>query len=161
MNIRDEWSTPQGLFDVIDAEFDFNMDVCATAANAKCGRFNSLPWQNGLKSEWGWVNWCNPPYSHIGPWLATGIEMQRAQGRLSVFLLPVDVSTRWWAEYVWLATELRFLVGKRVQFDAPAGVNRSSNTGSSVLAIYRPGSPSRLSNGPWVRWWDWSTEVSA
>jgi hypothetical protein len=30
------WSIPQALFDELDAEFHFTLDVCALPANAKC-----------------------------------------------------------------------------------------------------------------------------
>ena len=42
------WSTPQGLFDALDAEFHFTTDVCADASNAKCARYFS-PAQDGLR----------------------------------------------------------------------------------------------------------------
>jgi hypothetical protein len=35
----DEWSTPQPLFDLLNSEFHFTLDVCATEKNAKCERY--------------------------------------------------------------------------------------------------------------------------
>lgn len=35
----DEWSTPQNIFDHLNAEFDFNLDPCATEENHKCDTF--------------------------------------------------------------------------------------------------------------------------
>ncbi len=32
----DLWETPQDLFDKLDTEFHFNLDVCALPENAKC-----------------------------------------------------------------------------------------------------------------------------
>lgn len=32
----DEWSTPNAFFQALNAEFRFELDVCATAENAKC-----------------------------------------------------------------------------------------------------------------------------
>ena len=48
----DMWSTPQDFFDKLDAEFHFNLDVCATPENAKCSRFFTKE-QDGLKQSWG------------------------------------------------------------------------------------------------------------
>lgn len=31
-----EWATPQDLFDSLDDEFHFDLDVCANSDNAKC-----------------------------------------------------------------------------------------------------------------------------
>lgn len=60
---RDDWETPQALYDELDAEFGFTVDACATQHNAKCQRFFS-PEQDGLLQDWsGETVWINPPYS--------------------------------------------------------------------------------------------------
>jgi len=56
-----DWETPQELFDVLHAEFGFDLDVCATKETAKCKRFFS-PKDDGLSQEWRGVCWMNPPY---------------------------------------------------------------------------------------------------
>ena len=48
----DEWSTPQELFDELNAEFHFDLDPCATQDNAKCETFYTLQ-ENGLEHSWG------------------------------------------------------------------------------------------------------------
>ena len=35
----DIWATPQDFFDKLNPVFKFDLDVCALAENAKCGRF--------------------------------------------------------------------------------------------------------------------------
>ena len=37
-----EWATPQDFFDKLNTQFDFNLDPCATAENAKCKSFSLL-----------------------------------------------------------------------------------------------------------------------
>ena len=34
-----EWATPKSLFDILDEEFLFTLDPCATKDNAKCSNF--------------------------------------------------------------------------------------------------------------------------
>ena len=34
-----EWATPKDLFDILDEEFLFTLDPCATKDNAKCSKF--------------------------------------------------------------------------------------------------------------------------
>ena len=46
-----EWETPQDLFDELDKEFNFQLDVCATKENAKVGRFYNKS-EDGLSKEW-------------------------------------------------------------------------------------------------------------
>ena len=43
----DLWGTPQDLFDELDAEFHFDLDVCALPDNAKCKRYYT-PEMDGL-----------------------------------------------------------------------------------------------------------------
>ena len=47
----DMWATPQDLFDELDAEFHFELDVCATAENAKCKRYFT-PEIDVLRQNW-------------------------------------------------------------------------------------------------------------
>ena len=48
----DEWATPWGLFNKLDAVFNFTLDVCATPDNAKCAKYFTKE-QDGLKQDWG------------------------------------------------------------------------------------------------------------
>ena len=45
------WETPQDLFNRLNDEFHFDIDVCATSENAKCSKFFS-PLDDGLSQDW-------------------------------------------------------------------------------------------------------------
>ena len=49
---NDEWETPQEVFDRLNAEFDFDLDPCATSQNHKCSEYYTID-QNGLLKNWG------------------------------------------------------------------------------------------------------------
>ena len=53
-NRSDEWSTPQDVFDELNAEFHFDLDPCATDENHKCENYFTKE-QDGLKQNWGGV----------------------------------------------------------------------------------------------------------
>lgn len=93
----DEWSTPQDLFDALDATFHFTLDPCATPENAKCAKFYTKE-QDGLKQDWGGaVIWCNPPYGReIGKWIQKCAEHRG----VAVMLIPARTDTRWWHSYI-------------------------------------------------------------
>lgn len=55
---RQDWGTPQWLFDELDREFHFTLDAAATKENTKCASFL----EDGLTQDWEGVVWCNPPY---------------------------------------------------------------------------------------------------
>lgn len=69
----DEYGTPQILFNVLNAEFCFGCDVCASEKNHKHEIYYDIE-KNGLLQPWYWVNWCNPPYSKILPWVQKAIS---------------------------------------------------------------------------------------
>jgi phage N-6-adenine-methyltransferase len=126
----DLWSTPQDLFDRLDAEFHFTIDVCALPDNAKCAAYFS-PIDDGLRQPWTGVCWCNPPYGAvIGQWVRKAYEAAQS-GALVVCLLPARCDTRWWHEYVIPAAEIRFLKG-RLKF----GGTRHSAPFPSAVVIF-------------------------
>ena len=54
-----DWPTPDALFRILDDEFHFTLDACATPENAKCQRYFT-PRDDGLIQDWGTeVVWCN------------------------------------------------------------------------------------------------------
>ena len=104
----DMCATPQDFFDLLNAEFGFTCDVCATKENAKCERYFT-PEQDGLKQEWTGVCWCNPPYGRlIGKWVQKAAESKCTV----VMLLPARTDTRWFHDYIYKKAEVRFLRGR-------------------------------------------------
>lgn len=51
---RQDWATPQDLFDELNEEFHFNLDPRANAENHKCERYFTEE-DNGLLQEWGGI----------------------------------------------------------------------------------------------------------
>lgn len=109
----DLWSTPQDFFDRLDAEFNFELDVCATHTNAKCKRYFTET-ENGLLQKWTGVVWMNPPYGReIDEWIQKAYESAQ-EGATVVCLIPSRTDTRWWHDYC-MKGEIRFVKG-RLQF---------------------------------------------
>ena len=70
----DEWGTPKDLFDQLDSEFHFNLDVASTDENCKC-EMHFTKEDDGLKKDWsGRRVFCNPPYSQISRWIRSVIR---------------------------------------------------------------------------------------
>lgn len=115
-----EWSTPQDLFDTLNAEFNFSLDVCATEDNAKAQRFIN-PEMDGLSSDWHIPDlyhlsgnvWMNPPYDRsIGKWVEKAYNESKKNDVTVVCLLPVKTDTRWWHDFVMQSDEVRFIKGR-------------------------------------------------
>lgn len=107
---KDDWGTPQELFDELDAEFHFTVDLCADDKNHKCERYYTKE-NDGMKADLtGEVVFCNPPYGRksTSEWIKKCAEAKA----LSVMLLPARTDTKAFHEYIWGKAEVRFLRGR-------------------------------------------------
>jgi site-specific DNA-methyltransferase (adenine-specific) len=100
-----DWETPNSLFEELDDEFYFELDVCATNENKKCCHYIDKE-SDGLALDWRYhgnpaVCWMNPPYGReIKHWIKKAAE-QSAKGCTVVALIPYRPDTRYWFDYVW------------------------------------------------------------
>ena len=73
-SLTPEWTTPRDLFDELDREFHFTLDVASTDENALCERHYTKD-DDGLIRPWGGSVWCNPPYGReITKWVRRAAE---------------------------------------------------------------------------------------
>lgn len=142
----DEWSTPQGVYDTLHAEFAFDVDAAASAENHKAPFWFGLdhPYQkDALAMEWfpyGKMFWLNPPYSKCREFIAKAAQ-QATKGCTTVCLVPSRTDTRWWHEHVWdhkkhaprPGVEVQFIKGRLKFGGATAGAPFPS-----VVIIFRP-----------------------
>jgi len=112
---KQEWATPQSLFDALDSEFHFTCDLAADSTNKKCDSYFD---QNvdGLKQTWKGTCWLNPPYGDrkykLVDWIKKAhVEVQSGDCTV-VLLTPARTNTKWWHDYCMTATEIRFLCGR-------------------------------------------------
>ena len=87
----DLWSTPQDLYDKLDAEFGFEVDVCATEENAKCEQYYTKE-KDGLSQDWsGRCCWMNPPYGReIKKWIKKAYESSLSPATRVICLVPAS-----------------------------------------------------------------------
>lgn len=143
-SLTPEWETPPELFAPLQAEFCLDLDVCATAENAKCARYFTRA-QDGLALPWVGRCWMNPPYGRtIGAWVRKAQEStENRDATLVVCLLPARTDTRWWHQYIWdlachrprRGVHVRFLKG-RVKFLLPDGTRLASAPFPSCLVVF-------------------------
>ena len=96
------WETPQHLFDNLNAEFNFTLDVAAADNTAKCANYYTIE-DDALSKDWkGEVCWMNPPYGReIKFWIKKAYEESK-EGAKVVALIPYRPDTRYWFDYIWL-----------------------------------------------------------
>lgn len=123
-----EWETPQNLFDELNEEFDFLLDVCATKENSKCENYFTKE-DDGLSKDWRKysMKWMNPPYGReIGKWVKKASESGN-----TVALLPARTDTKWFHDYIYNKAEIRFLKG-RLKF----GGSKNSAPFPSMIVVF-------------------------
>ena len=106
-----EWTTPQWLFDALNAEFGFTLDPCSTHENAKCAHHFTKE-EDGLWQDWGdSVVFMKPPFGHaIAGWMRKAYESAKA-GATVVRLIPARTDTAYWHQYA-MKSEIRLLRGR-------------------------------------------------
>lgn len=107
-----EWATPQDFFDATSNRLGpFELDVCATTANAKCGRYYTQA-DDGLAQPWApYRCWMNPPYGRsIGHWMRKALA-ESLLGAYVVCLVPARTDTAWWHDCA-MRGRVEFLRGR-------------------------------------------------
>lgn len=108
----DEWETPAELFEILNDEFHFTLDACATDDNHKVDKYFTKI-DDGLKQDWsGYRVFCNPPYSEIGKWVQKAYYESLKAGTLVCLLIPARTDTRWFHDYILHRSEIRFIKGR-------------------------------------------------
>lgn len=144
---KDEWSTPQAFFDMLDVEFHFQIDLAATVENAKCPVFYTAE-TDALSVDWSaeaehiHVGWCNPPYSRgLQKKFIAKAARERLRGFTTVMLLPARTDTQAFHHYIYDASkwqaregvEIRLLKG-RLKFGGAV----NSAPFPSMVVVFRP-----------------------
>lgn len=115
---KDDWGTPQNLFDELNDKFHFTIDVAANDFNHKCSRYYTIK-EDGLKQDWtGEIVWCNPPYGReIDKWIKKAYESNCK----SVFLVPARTDTRWFHDYIYKKDNITYeFIKGRLKFEGGA-----------------------------------------
>lgn len=140
----DEWETPQCIYDLLHAEFDFDVDLAATAENTKCQSFYDKA-SNSLEQDWVGTfhrGWINPPYSRNKcAHFIHKAARQRIRGFTTVMLLPSRTDTKAFHAHIYDVSnwkpregvEIRFLPG-RLKFSN----SKTAAPFPSMIVIFRP-----------------------
>lgn len=135
---KNTWETPDKLFELLDKEFNFELDVSADATNYKCEKYFSIE-DDGLAQEWQGICWMNPPYGRdIKHW----VEKASLAKTTVVCLLPSRTDTRWWHDFVMArACEIRFL-NRRLTFK---GSDNKAPFPAAIVIYHQEKTPLRVS----------------
>jgi hypothetical protein len=174
----DEHSTPQALFDRLDEEFHFDLDVCATEpheapgdpmalkypdgsvvghdyeclldpGNAKCPIYFTKG-DDGLKQHWFGRVWMNPPYTkgQVGVWIQKLLK-ELVVGRITLGVaLTAARPDTAWFQVVASYANEIRFLKGRLTFQGQT----NAAPFPSVVLVFDPAKKTQL-----VKFWDWQT----
>ncbi len=122
---RDDWQTPDWLFNMLHREFNFTVDGAASADNAKLPRYWSKE-DSAFSHPWeGERLFINPPFDcdaltkfsrravmacnvrRIG-----GLSVPVHTNTIVAMVTPIKADQVWWHQWVMLFAEVRFILGR-------------------------------------------------
>ena len=136
---KDDWETPQQLFDKLDAIYRFTLDPCSTHTNAKCKKYYTKE-DNGLSKSWkSEVVFMNPPYGRdIKKWIKKALD-ESILGCTVVCLIPARTDTTYWHDYIFPnAANIEFLRG-RVKFEVDGKSKDPAPFPSAIIVFQQKG----------------------
>jgi phage N-6-adenine-methyltransferase len=107
-----EYGTPDNIWNPLNEEFKFTLDVAATDENAKCAKYFTKD-QDGLSQSWsGEVCWMNPPYGRVmQKWIRKAYSEWK-NGCTVVAIIPARTNTSWWHDCIQDIAMVRFIRGE-------------------------------------------------
>ena len=116
--LRDEWETPQEIYVLLDSQYHFSIDCCATNENTKCTVYpeDFLKTENMFLKDH--VAWMNPPFSlaykmfrHYFSMVDKGVSIYRCD----------NMETRVWQKEILPNCSWIFVPDKRISYDGLDG----------------------------------------
>lgn len=116
---KQDWETPQWLFDQLNEKYHFDLDAAASKENAKLANYFTED-DDALNLDWGSYKsiFCNPPYTTQlqNAFVKKAYEEHQKYGNTIVMLLPARVETKRFHKWIFGKAEVIFLEG-RLKFE--------------------------------------------
>lgn len=134
----DLWRTPPWLFDILNREYKFAVDLAASKDNHLLPKYYTRE-NSAIGKKWpkNRFSFCNPPFSvpNLGNFTAEAAA-QQIDNRYSVFLLPAYVMEGWFEKYIYGCASRLVLFTGRLCYYTPEGVESEGNRFGSCVAEF-------------------------
>lgn len=138
--LRQDWETPPDFWEALNRIFQFQIDVCASPHNAKCGRHIH---HDSLRDDVAWCGfqadraWCNPGFSDVLPWHVKAFEEAQDSAASLVVVIGIPGASQEWYRFAQTHADEIIDLSPRVHYLAPWPLKQSSNNRESMLFVYR------------------------
>lgn len=135
--LRDVWETPRWLFDILNIQYNFLTDCCASILNTKCEHYytKEKPFEDFCSSPFMKNErcWMNPPFSkalemfkHFFEAVTNGVAIYRCD----------NFETKIWQEVIFPNASWVFIPNKRIAYEGLKG--GSSRFPSALIGFNVP-----------------------
>lgn len=128
---RDNWETPQWLFDILNNQYNFTFDCCANEKNTKCEEFSRDFEKLNIRD--GATCWMNPPFSlaaqmftQYSKIVTRGVAIYRADNQESAV----------WQNIIFEIADWIFIPRKRINYEGQSGA--SARFPSALIGVGLP-----------------------
>lgn len=139
---RDDWETPENVFDELNKEFNFQLDAAADKKNRLCEVYFDKRLEGALSDKSDWSNkgkissvFVNPPYSMMREFVKKGYEESLSKKITVVMLIASRTDTKVFHDYVMKAKEIRFIKG-RLKFCLNSIPSKNAASFPSAVVIF-------------------------
>jgi hypothetical protein len=103
---KDHWMTPPDFYHKLDRIYHFDFDPCPL-------HHDVAEW-DGLKCDWGYCNFINPPYSQKlkEAFVKKAVYQNDKFAVACILLLPVSTSTKLFHDYIYKKSSIEFVKGR-------------------------------------------------
>lgn len=132
---KQDWETPDTIFNSLNQEFHFDIDIASSKSNAKCNKFFTKD-DDALSKDWSTLGnvFCNPPYNELPIWVEKAYQESLIKhDGVIVLLITARPETVYWHKFIFKKAEIRFIKG-RLKFSNA----KSSAPFPSAIVIYHP-----------------------
>jgi site-specific DNA-methyltransferase (adenine-specific) len=132
-----EWETPDGFYNRLDARFHFTLDAASTVDNKKCENHFTFH-DNALEKDWsGNIVFLNPPYGKdLKYWVKKAYEEGKKDNTVVVVLIPARTDTKYFHEYCMKAKEIHFVKGRLKFRNAFANIENVPAPFPSMVVVF-------------------------
>ena len=116
VSINQEWQTPDNIFQPLNNEFHFQIDLAGSQINKRCERVFTKT-DDTFKQNWQGICWLNPEFKTVKKWVKKAYEDSEKFNSTIVVLVLSKTNTNWWRDYVMKAKEVRF-INQKIRFKA-------------------------------------------
>lgn len=133
------WETPRNLFDALNAEYQFDVDIAASNRSHMLPRYFT-PEQDAFKQILSGLSvWCNPPYDNQTAWL----ELCET-AKVACFLIPARTGRLDWHSHIFgrhpvlmLKGRLKFLNRHDMRYELIRGYVGYCDNGEQFTRVIR------------------------